>query len=218
VRSRPQNTSGPEGPAQPKSMGAHLSEVMNAEVTNSEEGGFSRRRVVKGVAWSVPVIVTAIAAPAAAASGISATATVVGAGSAVAFVSSGGTGAGTNRTGTGPTAFQIQNTGSAITGTITGTVSITPVGTVDAGIGISSVAPAALASSAYTASHAYNATFTYTAGIAAGQALNFPIQFQYQALNPGPKKGAGYSYQLTITLTLPDATTRSLAATPTITF
>ena len=58
-------------------MGAQLSEVLNAEVTSSEEGGFSRRRVVKGVAWSVPVIVTAIAAPAAAASG-GATATFIG--------------------------------------------------------------------------------------------------------------------------------------------
>ncbi len=41
-----------------------MSEVLNAEVTSNDgHGGFSRRRVAKGVAWSVPVIVTAIAAP-----------------------------------------------------------------------------------------------------------------------------------------------------------
>jgi hypothetical protein len=49
-------------------MGAQLSEVLNAEVTSSEEGGISRRRVVKGVAWSVPVIVAAVGAPPASAS------------------------------------------------------------------------------------------------------------------------------------------------------
>jgi hypothetical protein len=48
--------------------GAHLSEVLNAKVISSENSGVSRRRVVAGVAWSLPVIATAIAAPAAAAS------------------------------------------------------------------------------------------------------------------------------------------------------
>ncbi|MDE8668132.1 hypothetical protein PY310_05980 [Pseudarthrobacter sp. H3Y2-7] len=41
---------------------------MNDEVTSSEEAVFSRRRVVKGVAWSVPVIVAAVGAPPASAS------------------------------------------------------------------------------------------------------------------------------------------------------
>ena len=36
---------------------------------NVKKAGVDRRRVIKGVAWSVPVIVTAIAAPAASASG-----------------------------------------------------------------------------------------------------------------------------------------------------
>jgi hypothetical protein len=49
-------------------VGAQLSEVLNDEVTSSEEAGFSRRRVVKGVAWSVPVIVAAVGAPPASAS------------------------------------------------------------------------------------------------------------------------------------------------------
>ena len=55
-----------------------MSEVLHAKVTESEKHGISRRRVVAGVAWSLPVIATAIAAPAAAASGYSATAALVG--------------------------------------------------------------------------------------------------------------------------------------------
>lgn len=79
--------------------GAQLSEVLTPEVSNSVENtGFSRRRVVAGVAWSLPVIVTAVAAPAAAASGLGATAGLVGAGSAVSYVSAKGIGSGTNPT------------------------------------------------------------------------------------------------------------------------
>ena len=48
--------------------GASLSEVLNEKVTSSEENGFSRRRVVAGVAWSVPVILMTVAAPPASAS------------------------------------------------------------------------------------------------------------------------------------------------------
>lgn len=49
-------------------MGAHLSEVLNAKVTGGEKPGMSRRRVIAGVAWSVPVIMTAVAVPPASAS------------------------------------------------------------------------------------------------------------------------------------------------------
>jgi hypothetical protein len=45
-----------------------LSEVLNEKVTSGEENGFSRRRVMAGVAWSVPVILTTVAAPPASAS------------------------------------------------------------------------------------------------------------------------------------------------------
>ena len=45
-----------------------MSEVLNEKVTSSEENGFSRRRVVAGVAWSVPVILMTVAAPPASAS------------------------------------------------------------------------------------------------------------------------------------------------------
>ncbi|WP_087873005.1 hypothetical protein [Arthrobacter globiformis] len=196
-----------------------MSEVLSAETTAREEKrGLSRRRVVAGVAWSLPVIVTAVAAPAAAASGLSATAGLVGVGSAVTYLPSGGTGSGTNRIGTGPTAFHIRNAGGAISSPITGTINITPVGTAGAGAGVQSVAPAALASSSYSASHAYNGSFTYTAGIASGQTVDFPIQFSFETVNPSPKKGDVLSYSLAITVTLPDATTQALTAGLTVTF
>lgn len=45
-----------------------------SELTNRTEDqpGFNRRSVMRGVAWSVPIIAAAIAAPAVSASGISA--------------------------------------------------------------------------------------------------------------------------------------------------
>jgi hypothetical protein len=196
-----------------------LSEVLNAEINASEmKGGPSRRRVVAGVAWSLPVIITAVAAPAAAASGLSVTAGLVGTGSAVTYLPSGGTGAGTNRNGSGPTALQLQNKGAAVNSPISGTINIAPVGTVAAGAGVQSITPAAMASSSYSASHAYNGSFTYTAGIPSGQTVNFPIQFQFESVNPSPKKGDVLSYTLTITVTLPDATTQALTAGLTVTF
>jgi hypothetical protein len=82
---------------------------LNEKVSSGEENGFSRRRVVAGVAWSLPVIATAIAAPAAAASGIPASVTL---GVPAAITITGATPA----SGTGPTGFDVQ-TGSVFTGT-----------------------------------------------------------------------------------------------------
>ncbi|WP_235506067.1 hypothetical protein [Arthrobacter sp. Leaf337] len=155
----------------------------------------------------MPVIAAAIAAPAASASGpiYSATLTLKGANTAgLTFVSSTSTGTGTNLTGIGPTSFDIQNTGSAITGTITGTVNIAPSGGVLAGAGIQSMAPAALGSPAYSTAHEYSATFSNVGPLASGETLNIPLSFQYQRVNPLPKK-VTYSYTMTITLTLPDS-------------
>jgi hypothetical protein len=194
-----------------------LSEVLNEKVTSSNENGFSRRRVVAGVAWSLPVIATAIAAPAAAASGISATAALAGPASNITFVSSTGTGSGTNHTGTGPTSFSINNAGAAITGPITGTINIKPSGTVTAGAGIQSMTPAVLTAPAYTAAFEYNATLTYAGGIGSGQTLNFPLSFQYQRLNGSTAKTT-FTYTLTITLRLPDGTDRILTGVLTVAY
>ncbi|WP_223253141.1 hypothetical protein [Arthrobacter sp. AFG7.2] len=197
-----------------------MSEVLNAKLTgNNKENGVSRRRVVAGVAWSLPVIATAIAAPAAAASGISATTALVGQASPITFLSSTGTGTGTNQPGTGPTGFQIQNAGAPFTGVITGTVNIKPTGSVTAGAGIQSMSTATLtpASPAYTAAFEYNATFVYAGGMTSGQNLNFPMTFQYQRLNGSPSKTT-FNYTLTITLRLPDGTDRILTGALTVAY
>lgn len=191
-----------------------MSEVLHANVTESDKNGISRRRVVAGVAWSLPVIATAIAAPAAAASGLSAT-TLLSAASTISIASS-ATGQGTSRTGTGPANFQIINSGSAITGAITGTVNIKPVGTVSAGVGVHSITSATLTSAAYTSAHEYNATFTLVQEVPAGQTVSVPIFFQYERVNPAPS--GILTYVLTITLRLPDNTDRIITGTVTITY
>jgi hypothetical protein len=200
--------------------GASLSEVLNEKVTSSNENGFSRRRVVAGVAWSLPVIATAIAAPAAAASGITATATLVNPGSNMSFVSSTGTGTGTNNTGTGPTAFRITNSGAAFSGVISGTVNIKPTGTVTAGAGLQSITPGTLvpANPPYSSTFEYNGTFTYTNGFTAGQTVDFPISFQYQRNSGASPSKTTFNYTLTITLRLPDGTSRILTGALTVTY
>jgi hypothetical protein len=85
-----------------------LSEILN-EKTATKENDLSRRRVVKGVVWSVPVIATAVASPAAAASGDA----VVVLGSPVPVNITGTS----SVSGTAPTSFDIQ-TGVAFTGDV----------------------------------------------------------------------------------------------------
>ena len=203
-------------------LGAQLSEVLNAEVDGKEENGVSRRRVVAGVAWSLPVIATAIAAPAAAASGVSATAALTGPGSSISFVSSSGTGTGTNRTGTGPTGFHITNSGTTFTGAVSGTVNIKPTATVAAGAGIQSIqagsTPLTLSGVSYSGTHEYNATFTYSGGVTAGQTLNFPMSFQYERISGSQPSKVTYNYTLTITLRLPDGTSRIVTGALTVTY
>jgi hypothetical protein len=119
-----------------------LSEVLNEKVTSSNENGFSRRRVVAGVAWSLPVIATAIAAPAAAASGVAASVTL-GAPAAISL-----TGA-TAASGTGPTGFDVQtgsvNTGSSVSYTIViesqvqNQKALVQIGSVSAGTGTTTI-------------------------------------------------------------------------------
>lgn len=119
-----------------------MSEVLNESVQKSEENGFSRRRVVAGVAWSLPVIATAIAAPAAAASGVAASVTL---GAPAAITLTGATAA----SGTGPTGFDVQtgsvNTGSSVSYTITiesqaqNQKALVQIGSVSAGTGTTSI-------------------------------------------------------------------------------
>jgi hypothetical protein len=102
-----------------------LSEVLNAEATSSEEGGFSRRRVVKGVAWSVPVIVAAVGAPPASASPGPTTppkftiAFDPVAPAAINIFKESSNGIGSARKGLGPLKLVVQNRPATIEGTIT---------------------------------------------------------------------------------------------------
>ncbi|MGK3649145.1 hypothetical protein [Pseudarthrobacter enclensis] len=84
---------------------------MHAEI-GSEESGFSRRRVVKGVAWSVPVLVAAVGVPPASASTGSNTPVAASAtlGEAQSLTITGA------KSASGPKGFVIQ-TGTDYTGT-----------------------------------------------------------------------------------------------------
>ena len=173
---------------------------MNAEITSSDgNGGFSRRRVVKGVAWTVPVIVTAIAAPAAAASGINAAAAFDAAGSSVPFPELAAPGQ--NRTGSGPTGFHIKNNGSAITGSITGLIRIDPVpaATGDPGVGIKTLTGATLTAPVLSAANVFTANFSVP-GIASNGTATVLTGFYYRG-----KKNQARNFLLTITLTYPDS-------------
>jgi hypothetical protein len=174
-------------------MGAQLSEVLNAEVTSSEEGGFSRRRVVKGVAWSVPVIVAAVGAPPAAASpGPTPPPTPT-----VSFSVEGATltfPPGTNGkapAGSGPTAFNFTNTPTTFAGNIT----ITPVGTVRAKLGIQKIAP--FDTTTYDG-HVSTTSFSHTGG----QPVTFDLTLLEDAPPNKPKSGVPYSYTVTVTITI----------------
>ena len=107
--------------------GGTLTEILNDEL-DTNEGGFSRRRVVKGVAWTLPVLVTAVGAPPASASP-GPTAPPSGTGiftsEAVAMVSTGGGGP-HNRTGmVVPTKLSLRDL-TNVTGDVRVIVSITP--------------------------------------------------------------------------------------------
>ncbi|MDQ0078452.1 hypothetical protein [Arthrobacter oryzae] len=158
-----------------------MSEIVDQNV---KKAGLNRRAVVKGAAWSLPVIAAAIAAPAASASGP--TVTFIGAGSAVTY--SGG-----NRSGTAPTGFRI----SGLIGAVSGTIIITPVGTVHARIGIQ---PASMFST--SAFDGNTSTTTYSAGTGTGQAIDISVGFfnlEDSAPNK-PKPTDEYTYLMTVLL------------------
>ena len=175
-----------------------MPEVSNEKVTNGEENGFSRRRVVAGVAWSLPVIATAIAAPAAAASGVSATAAFDAAGSSVEYPEL--TAAGQNRTGSGPTGFHITNNGSAITGSITVLIRIEPVpaATGDPGVGVQSLTNATLIGPSLSAANVFTASCSIP-GIASNATASVPTRFYYKG-----KKSQTRNFLMSLTITYPD--------------
>lgn len=152
--------------------------------------GPNRRIVVRGAAWSLPVIAAMVAAPAAAAA--SAT------GAKVSFSPSSAAGGlrltsmeGDSQTvysATGPTSFTVTNGPSAVTGPITGTVTVEQGSDYlqkPKGIGVKTV-QTSTASPAFTPSGTLKAdtcttTFSYAAGIEASSSLTLLITFGYQA-------------------------------------
>ena len=176
-----------------------MSGVLNSGVIDSEEKSFSRRRVVAGVAWSLPVIATAIAAPAAAASpGPSApvpAAVAIGpVGPAPAAGSSG------QLTVQAPTVFDIQ-TGTAFTGS---SVSYTITITVDKSeqnskVGIASASPGtgnALPVQQGDKATTFTGTLTTTPG---DHALRVELGgFSYTK----PNKSGTYTYRFDLMVTI----------------
>ncbi|WP_104044906.1 hypothetical protein [Arthrobacter sp. ZGTC412] len=171
-----------------------MSEVLNAKVIASEENHFSRRRVVKGVAWSVPVIMTTIAVPPASASTGSATVTILNPGTPITYSQG-------NRGGTGPTAIRI----TGVVGAISGSVIIAPVGAVRASIGIQPSSTSVFSASNFSGN---TSTTTFAAGTGTGQALDIPVSFfnlEDTAGNNKPRPNDVYSYSMTVLLTGPNS-------------
>lgn len=172
-----------------------MSEVLNAEVTSSEEGGLSRRRIVKGVAWSVPVIVTAIAAPAAAASPPPTFSIAFGPEAAITI--SKATGQGNTRSGKGPSKLDVQNnTGGSLTGTISITPTAASTGQVGAAIAVKTLTGATFGTFTFDNANASTATITLTGTTPADRT----ISFYYVDRSPAPVKEQIYTYTVTITV------------------
>ncbi|WP_354217574.1 hypothetical protein [Arthrobacter sp. UYCo732] len=179
-----------------------MSEVLNDEVRSSEEAGFSRRRVVKGVAWSVPVIVAAVGAPPASASPGPVTQPSVTFSVPDAVTVTGATSA------SGPTGFDIQ-TGSAFVGTtVSYTISIDAVASKQkALLSVTSVDPvtstpkSGVSGSGSKEVTTFSDILTTTSG---NHKLH--VAFKRFAFNISPGKGT-HAYQVTLTATLDKSTT-----------
>lgn len=171
-------------------MGAQLSEILNEEL-ESKESGFSRRRVVAGVAWSLPVIATAIASPAAAASGDP----IVTLAAPIPVTITGASAA----SGTAPTSFDIQ-TGIAFKGNVV-TYVLKIEGSVQNQKALISVSSVSLGSGSTTIPN--NKKFTTFNGQVdtspGNHALHVAINgFKYsEAVSKGP-----YTYAVTLTVAI----------------
>lgn len=176
-----------------------MSEVLNAEVTSSEEGGLSRRRIVKGVAWSVPVIVTAIAAPAAAASGPTPAFSVAsGVAVGISISKQQAQGSGILRTGQGPLNVVIRNTsGGTVTGSI-GIVATVDTGTVGTGLAVKTLDGATLGTPSFSSTHVSTSTFSITGD----RATDRPISFFYVDGTGKAAPVTGQKYTFTVTFTV----------------
>ncbi|WP_426763945.1 hypothetical protein ACP3TD_15865 [Pseudarthrobacter sp. 1G09] len=188
-----------------------MSEILNEEL-ESKESGFSRRRVVAGVAWSLPVIATAIASPAAAASPPGKVEALLDfATSEVAtFVQSGKEGAsGQNRTGKGPIAFHVKNASGLPSGPIVGKITVTSVATTDPRVGIYTFSATPLTDKSLVTAGSFAASFNLASGVQNGTTTTFPFTFYYTG---GKSSSVGKEFTLTVSFSspagLPDLATK----------
>lgn len=193
-------------------LGAQLSEVLNAEVTSNEKGGFSRRRVMKGVAWTVPVIVAAVGAPPAAASpGPVAASATLAAPSAVTVIGV--------TSLSGPTSFDVQ-TGSSFAGT-----SVSYAITIDAEasnqkalISVASVNPSSTAGKTVASGQGNTLMTTYSDNLTASPGnQKLHVAWDRFTVSGTPSKGT-FSYVVTLSVTLSPSNSVTSSAILTVTF
>lgn len=180
-----------------------MSEVSNADVDSQEENGFSRRRVVKGVAWSLPVLVTAVGAPPASASlGKYEVLLDYASGRVADYVQlEKPTNGGQFHRGLGPTGFHVKNSSGIASGPISGTITISSVDTADPRVGVSSFPGGTLSNTSAPTAASFSTDFKIQAGVANGATMSFPVSFYYTGGNKSA--GSGKQFNLSITFTSP---------------
>lgn len=201
---------------------------MSDKEISAPKKGLDRRAVVKGAAWTLPVVAAAIAAPAASASTQAALTAFTGTSSGLAWFSL-SSGVGTSVAGTGPTALTVQNNPGAIPGNITGTITISQNPGLSLlgqpkGIGVASITGAAINSRTASGGSGGIAgigaiadttvtTFTYTAGVASSGLLSLPITFGFT--DSGAFLSVSLAKNYTATLVLRDGNGVQIGATAT---
>lgn len=174
-----------------------MSEVLNADVDSREENGFSRRRVVAGVAWSLPVIATAIAAPAAAASG----SITMAAGTFSTISFSKQQGASGTRSGQGPATLTIQNTFATAQTVTVGIIPSVDRGTIATGIALKSLSGNTINPASFN-----GFSSTATISVAPNQSAAQAVSFYYLDGTGQAKVASGQKYTFTMTLTAGSST------------
>lgn len=170
------------------------------------KASFDRRAVVKGAAWSVPVIAAAIAAPAAAASHHTYSAALI---------------LGTNRpivsgtpqmSGTGPQGFAVSTTGDTFTGAVSVVINVQPdAATAATGVGLA-VTASALTRTAQSEPYNFAYSRTGTANVASDVVLKYTVTVSVTVIESAAKSTVLPA--MVFDATLYPATTLSLVAGP----
>jgi len=191
--------------------------VSEIEQQNIASKPRNRRAVVKGAAWSVPVIAAAIAAPAASASlvGNASTALTTPNSNLLNIQILGGGLLTANVGVTVPTILNITNGLGAITGDITGTIVIAPTSGVNVGVlgyprgfGVADIQNAAITSRTHNGTGGVAAPspttttqFTYSGGITSEGSIDLPISFGLTDKTSLVALNALTTFTVTVTLT-----------------